>query len=74
MDGHLPGFVLPTVALWLLALAYLLNNPEPAYPEGRAAARARPVDPEDDPRCPFCGAPYQRSAYVESCWCWDVGR
>lgn len=58
--GELPRLPLLLIALWLLALAWLLNNPEP----GRG--RRRPVVRIEE-RCPFCGLPYDREGPL--CWC-----
>jgi hypothetical protein len=48
-------------ALWLLTLAWLLNNPEPV-----AARPVKSAAPASD-RCSFCGVDY--SAEGPLCWC-----
>jgi hypothetical protein len=48
-------------ALWLLALAWLLDNPGPVDSRPR-----RPAAPADE-RCLFCGVEYDAAGPL--CWC-----
>jgi hypothetical protein len=61
----LPSFVSPLVALWLLALAWILNNPEAHRPRPRP--RRAGFVPE---RCPLCGAAYDYAG--PTCWCSEL--
>ena len=58
-----PNGPLALIALWLLMLAWLLNNPDP---RPRRRPRAEPVDEVED-QCPLCRATLD--AEGSSCWC-----
>jgi len=58
---ELPRVPVALGALWLLVLAWLLNNPAPAEPRPR-----RPASPAEE-RCPFCGVDYDAEGPL--CWC-----
>jgi hypothetical protein len=53
---------LALVALWLLLLAWVANNPEPRFP--RAASRA---PAQSDDRCWLCGTAYDADGPVCIC-------